>query len=305
MRQVTILLLSLILLVPAIGQPSSQEIIEKATKYRNDTDEEFRNIDESPLPIFRADEFTSLPYFDIDTNYYVTCRLVPSEVTAPFKMKTTTDRIAEYGVFGTAHFLIGDDSLKLTVYESIPEAEDDTSHLFLPFMDETNGEETYGGGRYVSVDYPKGDTLFIDFNEAYNPYCAYSERYSCPLVPRINRLKVPIRAGVKYEKKPTNWGVVEQAPEYPGGPQKLFNTLFSNMTYPKQARKEKVEGTVYIGLIIAKNGTVDKREVLQGFNEDCDNEALKATESLRKFKPALKDGKPVREQVVLPVRFKL
>jgi uncharacterized protein (DUF1684 family) len=70
-------------------------------------------------------------------------------------------------------------------------------YLFLPFLDETNGIETYGGGRYIDARIPKGDTLIIDFNTAYNPYCAYNSNYSCPVVPRANYLKVKIKAGVK------------------------------------------------------------------------------------------------------------
>ncbi len=70
-------------------------------------------------------------------------------------------------------------------------------YLFLPFLDETNGDESYGGGRYVEARIPAGDTLIINFNEAYNPYCAYNERYSCPIVPRANYINTRIKAGVK------------------------------------------------------------------------------------------------------------
>jgi uncharacterized protein (DUF1684 family) len=74
-------------------------------------------------------------------------------------------------------------------------------YLFLPFIDQTNGEETYGGGRYVDLRIPEGDTLIIDFNKAYNPYCAYNKKYSCPLVPAVNELKTSVTAGVKAFRK--------------------------------------------------------------------------------------------------------
>jgi uncharacterized protein (DUF1684 family) len=69
--------------------------------------------------------------------------------------------------------------------------------LFLPFLDNTNGDTTYGGGRYIDLRIPEGDTIEIDFNKAYNPYCAYNSRYSCPIVPRENYLDTNIEAGVK------------------------------------------------------------------------------------------------------------
>ena len=74
-------------------------------------------------------------------------------------------------------------------------------YLFLPFLDNTNGETSYGGGRYVEGRIPEGDILVIDFNKAYNPYCAYNEKYSCPIVPRENSVDENIEAGVKaYDK---------------------------------------------------------------------------------------------------------
>ena len=74
-------------------------------------------------------------------------------------------------------------------------------YLFLPFLDDTNGEESYGGGRYIDCRIPEGDTIEIDFNKAYNPYCAYNENYSCPIVPRENYLAIEVKAGVKVFKK--------------------------------------------------------------------------------------------------------
>ena len=70
-------------------------------------------------------------------------------------------------------------------------------YLFLPFTDNTNGEQTYTGGRYIDLSIPDGDTIVVDFNKAYNPYCAYNKKYSCPIVPSVNNLDTEIRAGVK------------------------------------------------------------------------------------------------------------
>ena len=74
-------------------------------------------------------------------------------------------------------------------------------YLFLPFTDKTNGEETYAGGRYIDLSIPEGDSITIDFNKAYNPYCAYNKKFSCPLVPSVNALDTKVLAGVKDFKK--------------------------------------------------------------------------------------------------------
>ena len=89
--------------------------------------------------------------------------------------------------------------LKLNVYRNIDlsKTEEYKDHLFLPFSDLTSGKESYIGGRYIDLKIPKGKTIAVDFNQAYNPYCAYNHKYSCPLVPLENDLKVEIKAGVK------------------------------------------------------------------------------------------------------------
>ena len=88
------------------------------------------------------------------------------------------------------------------MYQAAPEpdSEAESDYLFLPFLDATNGIETYGGGRYIDLSIPQGNQLTIDFNTAYNPYCAYNEKYSCPIVPRENYLPLKINAGVKRFK---------------------------------------------------------------------------------------------------------
>src|SRR5690606_22205799 len=92
---------------------------------------------------------------------------------------------------------------QLNVYQGqdLMKEEGYEDYLFLPFIDDTNGEESYGGGRYIDLRIPEGDSMVIDFNSAYNPYCAYNEKYSCPIVPRENYVDTEVRAGVKAYKK--------------------------------------------------------------------------------------------------------
>ena len=117
-------------------------------------------------------------------------------------MPTTTDRMSKERVFGVVSFKIKGEDFELKIYESqdLLDEEGDKDYLFLPFLDVTNGDSTYGGGRYIEVlvnDKQYDSIITIDFNLAYNPYCAYDEKYSCPIVPRSNYLDIEIKAGVK------------------------------------------------------------------------------------------------------------
>jgi len=106
-------------------------------------------------------------------------------------------------IFGILTFSIEGKEFSLPVYQSqsLMQKKEYKDYLFLPFTDLTNGNETYDGGRYIDLRIPAGDQIVIDFNKAYNPYCAYSHGYSCPIVPSKNHLETEILAGVRYAKK--------------------------------------------------------------------------------------------------------
>ncbi|MNH33262.1 hypothetical protein D3C86_1572800 [compost metagenome] len=114
-------------------------------------------------------------------------------------MPTTTARKPVYEKYGEAHFKLNGKDLVLSIYQShsLREKAEYKDHLFLPFMDLTNGEESYGGGRFLDLTIPEDDTIVIDFNKAYNPYCAYNHKYSCPIPPKENDMNTEIKAGVK------------------------------------------------------------------------------------------------------------
>nr|MCU0394110.1 DUF1684 domain-containing protein [Thermoflexibacter sp.] len=105
----------------------------------------------------------------------------------------------KYVRYAYAHFEIDKQKLQLTIYKSMDRVSKGV--LFLPFKDQTNGEETYSAGRYVEVKNNNGSSIIIDFNKAYSPYCAYNETYSCPLPPKENHLNVKILAGERYSQK--------------------------------------------------------------------------------------------------------
>ena len=114
-------------------------------------------------------------------------------------MPTTTHRTPKYVKYGEVYFTIDGVGLQLNVYQSLPVSQDPefVDYLFLPFTDLTSGDGSYGGGRFLDTTIPKGDTIVLDFNKAYNPYCAYNSAYSCPIPPKENDLLVRVEAGVK------------------------------------------------------------------------------------------------------------
>ncbi|NKI26226.1 DUF1684 domain-containing protein [Arenibacter sp. 6A1] len=179
------------------------ESLQDVLQFQKNLNEEFKNPKSSPLPDRIRKNFESLDFFEPDTLYRVTATFTRTPEALPFLMPTSTGLKSEEVVYGTLTFMLEGQKHQLEVYQNqeLKEQEGFEDYLFLPFSDITNGEETYTGGRYLDMRIPKTDTVVIDFNKAYNPYCAYNSKYSCPLVPRQNRLNVAILAGVKAFKK--------------------------------------------------------------------------------------------------------
>ncbi len=165
---------------------------------------EYKDATTSPLKDKDRKHFEGLDFFKIDSAYVVKAALKRTPNSKWFNMKTTTDRVSKERVFGVLSFELKGEKFELNIYQGkeLMQEEGYEDYLFLPFLDETNGLESYGGGRYMDVRIPEDDTMIIDFNKAYNPYCAYNDKYSCPIVPRKNYLKTRVEAGVKaFDKR--------------------------------------------------------------------------------------------------------
>lgn len=182
---------------------TKSDLVADILEYQKEQNESFKDPDSSPLPDKYRKDFEGLDFFEPDTTYIVKAHFVRTPDAEPFLMPSTTDRQTQEVVYGIAHFNLNGEEHQLEVYQSLDLMDDEEyeDYLFLPFLDNTNGEETYGGGRYIDLKIPEGDTLLIDFNKAYNPYCVYNKKYSCPLVPRQNYLRTKVRAGVKNFNK--------------------------------------------------------------------------------------------------------
>jgi uncharacterized protein len=166
---------------------------------RKDTDRFMRTSSESPFAK-NPKEFTGLKYFAPNANYKIIANLTPIKDKKMIVLGTSDGKEQRLVEYAYAEFKLDDIDNRLLILESI-DMGPTRGTLFLAFGDKTSGEETYGGGRYLDVKKTPGSTtITLDFNKAYNPYCAYNNTYSCPLPPPENLLNVAIKAGEKNYK---------------------------------------------------------------------------------------------------------
>ena len=185
-------------------QKEAADLLSEIRQFQKELNDSFYDPDLSPLSEKERTEFKGLEFFEADTNFRVLAQLHRTPESMPFLMPTTTERKSTERVYGIARFKIAGQEFELEVYQNLELLEEEgyENYLFLPFTDNTNGNSTYAGGRYIDLEIPPGDELLIDFNRSYNPYCVYNEKYSCPIVPKVNDLDTEILAGIKnYNKK--------------------------------------------------------------------------------------------------------
>jgi uncharacterized protein (DUF1684 family) len=176
------------------------------TVYQQKLNAVFKDASKSPLKNKDLKSFKGLDFFPVDSSYITTASIEKTPDTPFFGMATNTDEKSYYRKFGMLTFTLKGEKMQLTLYESLEESENPVfeDYLFLPFTDKTSGGDSYGGGRYMDVfksNINTNGTLELNFNNTYNPYCAYNDDYSCPLTPRNNHLSMEILAGVKDFKK--------------------------------------------------------------------------------------------------------
>jgi len=166
--------------------------------YWDRIDMEYRDPIHSPLPLEYRAGFKNLERYAPDHRFRVRARFTPKAGSA-FPMRTSGTRTPPYRSMGTLSFVLNGAAEQLTVYQNVDLVmlADYANHLFVPFTDLTNGETTYAGGRYLDFEGPLVGEVELDFNRAYNPYCAYGGAYSCPIPPLENQLEVAVEAGVK------------------------------------------------------------------------------------------------------------
>ncbi len=169
------------------------DLVSDLLASRTEKDQFFASHPQSPLPEEQKKDFTGLDYFpeNPDLRLEVTVEKFPEAEL--IEIQTSTGDIRTYHRFGRFYFNVDGQDASLTIYDT-------DFGFFLPFVDSLANTETYGAGRYMEPELLDNGKYLVDFNLAYNPYCAYSDRFSCPLTPFENRLKIPIQAGEKIFK---------------------------------------------------------------------------------------------------------
>ncbi|MFW5702094.1 MAG: DUF1684 domain-containing protein [Bacteroidota bacterium] len=190
-------------------QPRQESSVESAAGFdssrilmmRAEKDKFFGTSPQSPIPDSMRGEFEGLNYYPPAAEFFVRADVIRFDNPDTVEILTTKDDdIRKMLKFARLEFSIKGSKLSLIAYKS-PRAPE---HLFVPFTDRTSGRGTYAGGRYIDVEYAEdAETVALDFNLAYSPYCACNPRYSCPLVPEENSLDAAIEAGEKYFKMET------------------------------------------------------------------------------------------------------
>ena len=192
------LLYLFIFTVISCGSSLAQDFAKQTDAFRKKYKEDFTKTSDSPL---KKEDLKYLRFYAPDSNFKVTATFERIRNSRSFEMPTYSGKQKTFVKYGTVRFKLYGRRQRLTIYrslslETLPQYRD---YLFLPFRDKTSGVETYGGGRYMDLKTSdvKDGTCVLDFNKAYNPYCAYSEGFNCPIPPQENTLFVAIKAGEK------------------------------------------------------------------------------------------------------------
>lgn len=175
--------------------PDDAEYVEGLSAARAVKDQAFREASDSPVPADKRDAILPLPYFPIDPNYAVPAVLRLADERPVFEMLTSSGAPRKMQLVGVLEFTLQGETRSLGAF--VPDGTTQITNLFVPFADQTTGKETYAAGRYLDIDPTTTGYYTIDFNRAYNPYCAYNATFECPFPPSSNRLAASVRAGEK------------------------------------------------------------------------------------------------------------
>ena len=173
--------------------PDQRSHAERISAERELKERMFRDPSVSPIPPGRDGEFLPLSYYPIDDAFSVPAALKLAAERPVFEMPTSTGKLRRMERVGVLEFTLKGQPMSLGAF--VEAGTSRITRLFVPFADATTGTETYAAGRYLDIDPTSTGLYEVDFNRAYNPYCAYNESYDCPFPPPSNRLKLPVRAG--------------------------------------------------------------------------------------------------------------
>jgi hypothetical protein len=180
-------------------QAQANDWRKAAADFQAELVRQYADTNETPLRGDERTHFTGLTFFKLSKAYCVTARFERTPDAQPFEMPTVSGKTKTFVQYGRLHFRLRGQDMVLAAYQNVKAAAapDYAGDLFIPFRDHSSGAESYGGGRYMDIQIPTGATAVLDFNQCYNPYCAYSKGWNCPIPPAENYLPVKVLAGVK------------------------------------------------------------------------------------------------------------
>ena len=168
--------------------------VDSLIQVRQKMDLELKNGKNSPIPASKRERFVGLKHFPASELWCISAQLIALDSVQEVEIATTDGKSSKMWLAFQTKFKIDTVIYALNGYV---DQGNPTSNLFIPFYDLTNGEDTYGGGRFLNVKLTETDSVFLDFNLAYNPYCHYNHEYTCPIPPVENFLDTRIEAGEK------------------------------------------------------------------------------------------------------------
>jgi len=181
---------------PVFTNPDQErQYIVDLQRFRADKDSFLQVSPHSPIKKEDRRTFRRLNYYDVNPTFVVKATLHRNQNPPRLTITTTTGESRDAINYGTLGFMLQGKKLRLSAYKFADRRGEQS--LFVPFTDSTSAEETYGAGRYIDLEENTAGEYILDFNRAYNPYCAYNEDYSCPIPPRENRLSAAVTAGEK------------------------------------------------------------------------------------------------------------
>jgi len=185
--------------INGFAQKSDAELTQEIKDFQTEQDHHFTNKKTSPLPRKERRNFEGHHFYSIDLTYIVEAQFNKIVAEDTIELMTSSDNIKLYRPYATLTFKIGGVACELTAFQSmrLREIDEYKNYLLLPFRDATSGTTSYGGGRYLDLEIPSANTITLNFNLAYNPYCAYTSGYNCTVPPKENTLTLAIKAGLK------------------------------------------------------------------------------------------------------------
>lgn len=195
------IILSTLLIVLAFGvaaQNDEEKMRQEIVDFQEEQNEHYFNKKKSPLPKKERKAFKGHSFYPIDLDYVVEASFQRILKEDTVELITVQENVKYYVPYAKVYFKIKGESCQLTVFQNLRlrDSKEYGQYLFIPFRDATSGKTSYGGGRYLDILIPKGNKIVLNFNMAYNPYCAYTSGYNCTIPPEENTLTVPIKAGL-------------------------------------------------------------------------------------------------------------